>query len=274
MYKTIMTIADDEERTRGQVACAAELARQFDAHLSVLAFGDLPMPAILAMADDGGAMMAEVFTQNLRDAEARAGRVEDALAHEGVPFDVEPLAAMETGLAPLIGRLARFADLIVLSQPGPAGADAAQGAILHGALFEAGAPTLVLPAAQRRISAQRVLIAWDDSREALSAVRGAMPFLRAAAAVEIVLVDPSGDQATSSEGLALMLARHGLSVGVSTIAPAGRATSDALRRRVLDTASDLLVMGAYGHSRLRELILGGVTADILADAPAPVLMGR
>ncbi|SEA58527.1 universal stress protein [Rubrimonas cliftonensis] len=274
MYRTIMTVADGEPRSLRRLQCAAELARRFDAHLSVLAFGELPMPAILAMADDGGAMMAEVFTQNLRDAEARAGRVEAELAREGVPFDVEPLAAMETGVARLVGRLARFADLVVLDQPGPDDAETAQGAALHGALFEAGAPTLVLPPSAGLTQGRSALIAWDDSREALKAVRGAMPFLRAASAIEIVVVDPDGDQATSSEGLALMLSRHGLSVGVSTIAPAGRSTSDLLRQRIRDTSSDLLVMGAYGHSRLREAILGGVTAEILADAPAPVLMGR
>ncbi len=152
-------------------------------------------------------------------------------------------------------------------------------AVVESALFDGQAPVLVLPddPALSQSFGGRVVIAWDQSREALAAVRKAMPFLLNAEIVNIVIVDPSAHGAERSDpggALCQMLVRHGVRAEVSVLARTLPRISDVIGRHVRDQNADLLVMGAYGHSRFREAILGGATRDMLELAEVPVLMAH
>jgi nucleotide-binding universal stress UspA family protein len=145
-------------------------------------------------------------------------------------------------------------------------------------MFEGQAPVLVLPETGLVSAApKRVVIAWNQSREALNAVRHALPFLKAAEAVDITVVDPPshGPERSDPGGmLCQMLVRHGVKAEVSVLAKTLPRVSDVLARHVLDRDAGLMVMGAYGHSRFREAILGGATRNMLEQAKVPVLMAH
>jgi nucleotide-binding universal stress UspA family protein len=146
--------------------------------------------------------------------------------------------------------------------------------MIEDAVFHADAATLICPRGMSKAPGDTVLIAWNGGREAMRAVRRAMPFLRRASRIEIAMVDPEASDGAPGGDLALFLSRHGLSVDVTSLAGGGERASDVLRRRILDLGADLLVMGAYGHSRLREIVLGGVTRDFLRDPPVATLMAH
>lgn len=146
-------------------------------------------------------------------------------------------------------------------------------------MFEGQAPILVLPdtPVDGATIGRRVAVAWNQSREALVAIRRALPLLIAASKVDIVIVDPPthGPEKTDPGGmLSQMLARHGVRVEVSVLAKTMPKVSEVLSRHVTETGADLLVMGAYGHSRFRQAILGGATRSMLEQAAFPVLMAH
>jgi nucleotide-binding universal stress UspA family protein len=128
------------------------------------------------------------------------------------------------------------------------------------------------------VSAKRVLIAWDAGREAARAVSDALPILKRAQAVEVAVFDPEREPVNHGEqpgaDIGLYLARHGVKVSVARQSGAGFEVGAQILSRAADTSADLIVMGAYGHSRVRELVLGGVTRTILGAMTVPVLMSH
>ena len=147
-----------------------------------------------------------------------------------------------------------------------------------GALFDGDTPVLVVPDKGDPMPRPKtVVIAWNQSRESLVAARRAMPFLRRADMVQIVVIDPPAHgSAPSHPGglLCQLLVRHGVHAEVSVLAKTLPRVSEVLARQVLDVDADLLIMGAYGHSRFREAILGGATRDMLEHAEVPVFLAH
>jgi len=178
----------------------------------------------------------------------------------------------------LVAQRARFADLVVLARPYGQGQGAEAEAVIEAALFEGRAPVLVLPETGLVHAApKRIVVAWNQGREALAAVRAALPMLKQADQVTITVVDPPvhGPERSDPGGmLCQMLVRHGVRAEVSVLARTLPRVSDVLLRHVRDMNADLLVMGAYGHSRFREAILGGATRNMLEHATVPVLMAH
>lgn len=274
-YRTIATVWDGSGTGQRRAEAALGLARRFDAHLSFRCYGLQPAFVGFGQADFAGAVIAELAEAARREAAERRAAADAFLARAGHPGEAEADIAMIEGLAATFGASIRFAELVVLGRPyGPDAAGDAS-ALLDGALYDADLPALVLPDGTAEVAGRNVVIAWNGTREALRAVRGAMPFLREAEAVEIAAIDPeAGDPAEGPEPgarLALMLARHGIRAEVVRVPGLGRPVHESLRERIRDRGADLLVMGAWGHSRLREWVLGGATRDILADPPVPVL---
>ena len=145
--------------------------------------------------------------------------------------------------------------------------------------MQSGRPTLVIPyVGARAMPPNRVLVAWDGSREAARAVNDALPLLAGTQSVTILVVDPGslrgrvGDQPGAA--LATPLARHGIKAEVRTAASGGLGVGDVIIGQVTDMGADLVVMGGYGHSRLRQLVMGGVTRGILRSMTVPVLMAH
>ena len=151
--------------------------------------------------------------------------------------------------------------------------------VVEGALFSSGKPLLLVPEGSRpTLKPKRVMIAWDSRLEASRAVRESLELLDGAEEVRIVLIDPtegeSGHGAEPGADVATYLARHGAKVTVDRLPSQGKTVASALRQHAVDTAAELLVIGAYGHSRLRERIFGGVTKSMLESATLPILMAR
>jgi len=149
--------------------------------------------------------------------------------------------------------------------------------IIEAALFESGRPVLVVPYIQQEgLKLDRVMVCWDGSREAARALGDAMPLLRRAGAIDVVAVTterPKSDEIPGAD-IAQMLAHHDLKVELQRIGAPSIDVANAILNHASDTAADLIVMGAYGHSRLREFVLGGTTRAMLTSMTAPVMMSH
>ncbi|WP_022707204.1 universal stress protein [Paracoccus zeaxanthinifaciens] len=278
-YKTILTVLSAESQIP-QLERAANLARQQDAHLEILCLGiDNSQPAYFF---PGGTAygLQEAIAMAMEDAEHLNARVTEALAGSvGLCWSSEALVAQSGGIAGLVGMKARFADLAVLASPYAEGQPGDAEMICEAALFEGACPVMVLPmnAPAPTLPPNRVLVAWNQSPEALAAIRRALPLLQAARAVEITCIDPQRAGAERSDPggmLTQMLVRHGVHAEIAVLARTAPRISDEINRRAVEIGADMVVMGAYGHSRLRQAILGGATRNMLEQAELPVLMAR
>lgn len=278
--KDILVHLDHAPQAGMRLAVAADLARRHQAHLTGLFVVDIITPALGAADPASGAGLAELLESIRADALAAAARVEasfgETLRREGIAGEWRLTEGSPTELVPLH---ARYSDLTVLGQPDPENDEPSTGAVLSATLFESGRPVLVIPYAGRFTAVgRRVLVGWNAGREATRAVHDAMPLLAKAAAVTITSVNPRRGLGAHGEepgaDIARHLARHGVTVNVEhTVAPEIGA-GDILLNRAADLSADLLVIGAYGHSRLREMLLGGVTRSLLRQMTVPVLMSH
>ena len=209
------------------------------------------------------------------DAAAVGERLEKMLLNEAILGKWH----MAIGLTePFVTRWAHCADLVILGQRIP---DHDTGLYRpEDVILSCSRPVLVVPYAGRRPDriGENVLIAWNGSREASRAVQDALPFMSASSAVTVLLVDPDDELADVelAQDLVAHLGRHGVNAKTQMIRHdlATLAVSDTILTHVAELDADLLVMGAYSHSRFREIILGGVTRDILRDMNVPVLMAH
>jgi nucleotide-binding universal stress UspA family protein len=186
------------------------------------------------------------------------------------------LTAAATGLPESLARTARRFDLTILPQAGPEG-DGAEEAMSEAALLGSGRPILIVPYFQvGRVKFERVLVCWDGSHNAARATADAMPFLTRAKQVEVITVAPDEkvDDSMAGPSVAHHLSRHGVSVEARSIVAHGQDVSLRVRSHAAQQSADLMVMGGYGHSRLREFILGGTTRDMLGSTNIPTLMSH
>lgn len=277
-YKTIFTFVKDMETDAHALETAAALTEAENGHLTVICLG---IDRIQPGAYYAGAN-AIALQQSLDDAASEARTAEKAAgtALAGRPFswEVVPLTAQIGSLGHAVTSRAQFADLIVQPQPyGPARRPE-DVAIVEAALFGTSAPVLVLPDGfSGPLSPERIVVAWNESAEALLAIRAAMPLLQAADTVDIAIIDPPAhgeDRSDPGGPLAEALARHDVRAGISVLAKTMPRISDVLCRHAGDVDAQMVVMGAYGHSRFREAILGGATRNMLEQAQVPVLMAH
>lgn len=271
-YKSIITTLDPTSSVEHSLTAAAAVARRFGGHLSVRA---VAFEASIPIAASGHVSAEVVVTLNAH-AKEQAARLADAaerrLQTEGCLYDVAELLCVSELLEARFGALARFYDLAVLCAPTESLLEGPAPRLAEGPLFVGGAPLLLMNSRRPAPRAARVVIAWNDSQEALRAVRAALPYLAEAEQVSVISFDPGETEQHSSNDLARMLTRHGAAVDVLSVPLAGASVADALRRIVAEIGADLVVMGAYGHSRLREFVFGGVTREVLATPPDAALM--
>lgn len=280
-YKTILTVLTAAADAALAIGSAARLARAQDAHLDILVLG-VDRTQLGYSYIGAGAVLMEVATERA-ESEARTteAAARAALAAEGgdLRWALEAAVTQIGALTGVVAQRARFADLVVLPRPYGAGKGADSEAVVEAALFDAKVPVLVLPAAGLPEGAlpHRVVLAWNQSAEAMAATRAALPLLKGADLVDITVVDPPphGPERSDPGGLLCqMLVRHGVRAEVSVLARSLPRVSEVLARHATDQNADLLVMGAYGHSRFREAILGGATRNMLEQAELPVLMAH
>jgi nucleotide-binding universal stress UspA family protein len=214
--------------------------------------------------------------ENRKTAEVAAARFEAAAKAASISAETRIVDASLAGAPDLFGRIARRYDIAVVGQ-----ARREQGAseelLIEGALFGSGRPIIVVPYTQKEgFRLDRVLICWDGSRPAARAIADAIPLLARAKAVDIVVVIGERDKSGELTGKFMRrhLARHGIGTEIKHIVASGGVAQNAILAHAADSGATFMVMGGYGHSRLREFILGGVTRGILKSMPVPVLMSH
>lgn len=280
-FKSILTILTNPTDAELAISSAAKLARSQDAHLDVLVLGVDRTQVGYSYIGSGAVLMQVGIDRAEADARALETAANAALAEESgdLRYSVEAVVTQLGALTDLVASRARFADLVVLPRPYGPGIGTEAEAVVEAALFEGKGPVLVLPAKGlgENVVPKRIVVAWNQSSEAMAATRLALPFLKAADAVNITVIDPptQGEERSDPGGmLCQLLVRHGVHAEVSVLARSLPRISDVLARHVWDQNADMLVMGAYGHSRFREAILGGATRNMLEKAEVPVLMAH
>lgn len=280
-YKTILTVLTNPDTATLAITAAARLAQAQDAHLDVLVLGVDRTQVGYSYIGTGAVMMQVALDRAEADARSLEAAAKAALAQQSpdLRFAVEAVVTQLGALTDLVATRARFADLVVLPRPYGPGQGAEAEAVVEAALFEGKAPVLVLPEKGLGENAlpKRIVVAWNQSAEAMVAARQALPLLKGADTVNITVIDPpsQGEERSDPGGmLCQMLVRHGVHAEVSVLARSLPRVSDVLARHIWDQNADLLVMGAYGHSRFREAILGGATRNMLEKAEVPVLMAH
>ncbi|MCR8724218.1 universal stress protein [Frigidibacter sp. ROC022] len=274
-WKTLTTFVTDMTLDANALDAAVTLARRFDAHLDVLCLGiDLTQPEVYytgaqAIALPGAMEEADRHAKTLETA------VKQKLDGTDIRWSVSAVATPIVGVSATVSDAARFSDLVIAARPYGEGRGTPQVQIVESALFGADARVLVIPDDAMPEKFDHVALAWNDSPEAMRAMRAALPVMQAASETEIVIVDPprhGPDRSDPGGRLAQLLARHGVTASIRILARTMPSVSDVLTQHVEDSGTDLLVMGSYGHSRLRESILGGATRNMLEHAKVPVLM--
>jgi nucleotide-binding universal stress UspA family protein len=276
MIKDIVVNLGIGERANQAGDYAVSVAAAFDAHLAGIAFLYDPIVPI----SGAGYIPADVIDSQERDnaAAAKAALDRFAAASKRAGVSAEPLtmSASLGGVAEQFSRIARRFDLSIVGQAEPE-TSAIEDVIAEAALFESGRPVIVVPYIQKDpLKLDQVMVCWDGSRAAARAIGDAMPLLEKSKRVEIVIVANERGKQDEIAGadMGAHLARHGLNVEVRRTVLGDIDVADILLSHAADSGSDFIVMGGYGHSRLREFVLGGVTRSIFRSMTAPVLMSH
>jgi nucleotide-binding universal stress UspA family protein len=272
-FKTILAIIQSAEDAQRVSDCAGALAARYEAHLIGLHAEALPIPYTSTI----GFPDAEFIQASTEVNQERSKKIEEIFhkhtAAAGITAEWRSLESFSGDSAHSGIASARSCDLVVAAQAGSDGASPDVDSLL----YDAGRPVLVTPRdAPCLASFRRVIVAWNGSREASRSTFDALPFILEAESTEILLIDPpeSPNAVEAGADIAAALERHGANVTVHTEASGGLATDDVIRNRLAATGADLLVLGAYSHSWLRELLFGGVTRTVLHTMPVTAFLSR
>src|SRR5215469_11144245 len=279
-YKDLLVVVDSEPASRGRVDLAAALAERFAAHL--VGLYPLPIPEAPRHYGYYDPTLLDPFFREMREqsqaiCDKEREAFEQAASRRGLSAEWR-VADIGAESDPALH--ARYADLTILGQLDPDSGDSelVRPRPEHVTLAS-GRPILVVPYAGRyETVGRRVLIGWSATREAARAVNDAMPLLADAEIVTVLTIDARAGTDAHGElpgaDISLHLARHGVKAEIERTVSAGIPAGDVLLSRAADLGADLLVIGAYGHSRVRELLLGGATRSILRSMTLPVLMSH
>lgn len=275
--KTIMSVCT-AKAPDADIKMVAGLCEEASAHLSLVIAGIAISPPIGEFAIS----LSETWMEE-RDADLKAigKRFETAarlLDAYGISYDIDTEYAEAAWTDTAVGLHAHYADLVVLGHS-VLKSDLAAPPVLEGAIFRSARPVLLVPeGGVRTLMPRNVLIAWNSKQEAARAVFDGLELLKHADNVSIAMVDPVASSRKSGEepgaDLAAYLVRHGAKVTVERLASCGKDTADVLKQHAMDIGAEMIVMGAYGHSRLRERVFGGVTRAFIDGAAVPILMAH
>ena len=273
----------------GESALATALfaARTWNAHLQGLHVRvDARDMAPLAGEGLSGAMIEEMMSATEKESGKRSAAVramfERVIAAAGVATEAPvyradhpsaSFAAMTGREEDVVAQQARLADLTIVPHP-ESGDDVSSSDALHAVLFDSGRPVMIAPRATPRSVGTRIAVAWNGTAESTAAVQNALPWMHKAEAVRILSATEYQRNGPSAEALATYLALHGIHAEMATFRPIDREVGRGMLAAAREFGADLMTMGAYSHSRLRQLILGGVTRHVLEHADLPVIMNR
>ncbi len=256
----------------GEIGTAISFARSSAANLTVLLISVAAPPPV-------GAHMESVWRPWLDERESdqvnlrtRVTQVENLLALSTVPHRVSEAYTELFHIDNIVGQEARYADLVIVG-PEMLRDPAVRDAVIDGALFHENVPVLLFP--DECVATDQpgnIVIAWNDSSEAAHAVRQGRSMLSSAGQVIIAMVDPDDEVRKSASDLSNVLQRCNVSSRINVLRSDGLTVEELLQDFVREEAADLLIMGAYGHSRLRERIFGGVTRAVLENPKCPIFL--
>jgi nucleotide-binding universal stress UspA family protein len=276
--KDILAHVDGSPAARTRFDIALGLAAPFGARVTALHLIAEPF-----MRGVSAHIPGDVVQEHVAHAEVAADAALAGLAAAAAERSVGFRALKESGsldrLPHLLARDARNSDLVVVGQPDPDKGSSDDALLVEAAFMETGRPALVLPhAGAARVPFRRIVLAWNASREASRAAHDALPLLQTAEEVIVLVVDPDTFGATLGRqpgtGVTAHLEHHGVPVRLKPVESGRRSAGDVILAEAAQAGADLLVMGGYGHSRLREALLGGATRTLLGRAPLPVLLSH
>jgi nucleotide-binding universal stress UspA family protein len=277
-FKTILTVVTDPSHMKDTISRGIAMAHALDAHMDVVCLGVDRTQTGYYYAGMNAAVLQETIQQARQDAAGMAADAKKQLDGTDLRWGVSEAVCQLADIARFVAAHARFADLAIVPRPYGEDRGVELEPVVEGALFEGQSPVIVLPESGPELSVpQRVAIGWNESAEALRAVRSALPFLIGAKTAHIVVIDPpkhSPNRSDPGGQLSQYLARHGVKVEIDVLSKTMPRVSDVMRRHVSDISADMVVMGAYGHSRFREAILGGATRNMLETCEVPVFMAH
>jgi nucleotide-binding universal stress UspA family protein len=257
---------------------AITVAETFDTHVAGVAFAYIPeFPGYVMLEKIPRDMMAEMVAESEKAARAAIERFDAAARRSLVSAEHRLLRALGAVAPEILSRLARRFDLSVLMQSEPGGVN--NDDMIEISLFQSGRPVIVVPYIQKDgLKLDHVACCWDGSRAAARAFNDALPLLAKATQVDLLIVlneKTTGDEKEiRGVEIAKHLARHDVKVQIETIPAADIDVTNTILSYVADISGTLIVMGGYGHAKLREVILGGVTRDMLKSMTVPVFMSH
>lgn len=277
MYKNLLVSIPTERSPQPVIDGAISLAARCQAQLDAVSVGyessSLPLVA------EGGAAVASIFEvereKALERAQAALAVFEAEAKRAGLVHSSRAISALQGEAAAILGATARLYDLAVVAQPEFA-RDTFDNTLSQEILFQSGGPVLFMPYTFKgAFQAKRVGICWDGSRLAARAVRDAMPLLEQAEAITVITINAAN---VPADATAAHLVRYLTRLGVPTAVDSLKTEKANIQSSILSLAADeslsLLVMGGYGHSRLKETVFGGVTRDMLESMTVPTLMSH
>lgn len=285
--KTMLLPVDGTEAGRPVLDLGFAVATQFAAHVDVLHVRADPKDAVPLLGEGmSGAMIEEMIDYAEKESRERATRARRMFEEYTSKYSLRvsegavPSSGPSVSWSEVLGRdnevvadRGRLSDLIVLGRPTP-NTDPSLTMVLNAALFETGRPVLAVPPEGAPSVGKKIAVAWRPTPEAARAIVGALPFLARAESVLVITPKDEATPTTASSDLAGYLARHGIAATTRAVTPLRRQVGEALMNACTEAGIDLLVMGAYSHSRIRQLILGGATSYVMSQSRIPVLMAH
>jgi nucleotide-binding universal stress UspA family protein len=277
-YNSLFTVLTDAALVEETLTHAIAAAEAHDAHLDVLCLGVDRSQTGYYYAGASAIVLQETIARAQEESEEVEALARKRLDATTIRWSLDAGVSQLADLGRHVSARARFSDLVILPQPYGDGRGAELEPVTESALFEGHTPVLISPPGAAPVPhPKRILLGWNESSEALGATRAALPLLRAAESVHVVVIDPPTHGPNRSDPGGLLsqyLARHGVKVEIDVLSKTLPRVSDVLLRHVTDMDADMVVMGAYGHSRFREAIFGGATRYMLEQATVPVFMAH
>lgn len=275
MLKDLVAIVDNGEAARGFIKDATAFAAAQEAHLAISLMMDIfDNAAVLPPFDYYPVILDRIDDEAKRRTESVKAAVEGA----PIPVEIRPVADTLAYLGGVSRVEGRYADLLLIGGASAFENQKLRRRSLQAAVTGSGGPVLILPDEAKLERVGRAVLGWDASSEARRAARDLIDVADPGAVIDVVCVDPEptaeGHGPAPGSDIARHLARHGFKVDVHVVSSTGRRVSVALQDFANETGADLLAIGAFAHSRVRDILLGGVTRDLIDDVGLPVLMSR
>lgn len=277
-YKDILALVLDADIDKAALAAADMLGDRFDAALSCAFLTALPDEPLAYEPSVVAGVWAELLGRAREDSAAERAKVEALAARGSRRIEMRSAEALARDVGRVAAVHARYADIAVMTRPSESGS-AVRHELVEGVLFHSGRPALVVPPeyAGQPIG-RRPVVAWDASREATRALGDAQPLIAGADVVTVVTVDARpksfGHGEQPGANIAAHLNRRGCKVDVRNVASGGASAAESLLTEARAVNADLIVMGGYAHARVRELLFGGATRDLLELSPFPLLLAH